>query len=311
MIDIFESLLPVFLLILLGAALKKISLFPDEYWNGMERLGFYIFLPALLFVILSRMEVGESSAAPVAMASLIGVSVVSTAILLVRFPVQTAFQLSPPGFSSVFQGVTRWNGFVALAIAQKIGGGPSLLTVAIVMAAIIVPLNIINLIVVAWLSEKATSIRGRLFMLLTNPMIIGTLAGIVVAVSGIQIYQPVFETVELLSRATLPLALILVGAALKFRLPSRAFAACIAATGIKLLVVPFLFVAFGYWFGLRGSELVTLAICGGVPTAMNGYIVAKEMGGDAPLFAAISTLQTAAAFLTLPLVILLTRQFAG
>jgi len=56
-------------------------------------------------------------------------------------------------------------------------------------------------------------------------------------------------------------------------------------------------------FGLQGENLVILALCGGVPTAMNGYLLARQLGGDAPLYATITTLQTAGSFLTLPLIV--------
>jgi hypothetical protein len=46
-----------------------------------------------------------------------------------------------------------------------------------------------------------------------------------------------------------------------------------------------------------------LGLSASVPTAMNGYLLAKQMGGDAPLYAAISTIQTVAAFFTMPLVL--------
>ena len=56
-------------------------------------------------------------------------------------------------------------------------------------------------------------------------------------------------------------------------------------------------------FGISGQVLVLLGICGSVPTALNGYLLARQMGGDAPIYAAIATLQTAFSFLSIPAVI--------
>ncbi len=45
-------------------------------------------------------------------------------------------------------------------------------------------------------------------------------------------------------------------------------------------------------FGVTGVQLSYLALCGAVPTAMNGYLLARQLGGDAELYAAVTTLQT-------------------
>ncbi len=43
---------------------------------------------------------------------------------------------------------------------------------------------------------------------------------------------------------------------------------------------------------------------------MNGYLLARQMGGDAPLYAAVATLQTAVSFITIPAVLAITTQLA-
>ena len=66
-----------------------------------------------------------------------------------------------------------------------------------------------------------------------------------------------------------------------------------------------------WMLGVRGESLIILAMCGSVPTAMNGYLLARQMGGDAPLYATIATLQTAASFFTIPLVIYVATYIAS
>ena len=48
MLLIFESILPIFLLVLLGAALKRSSFINATLWDGLEQLGYYVLFPALL-----------------------------------------------------------------------------------------------------------------------------------------------------------------------------------------------------------------------------------------------------------------------
>ena len=56
MLAIFESILPVFLLVVLGALLKRWRAIDRDMWGGLEQLGFYVLFPALLFVTLAEAE---------------------------------------------------------------------------------------------------------------------------------------------------------------------------------------------------------------------------------------------------------------
>ena len=74
---------------------------------------------------------------------------------------------------------------------------------------------------------------------------------------------------------------------------------------ISLVLMPVLAIALALWFGISGSSLVIVAACSAVPTSSSAYVMARQMGGDAPLLAQIITLQTIFAALTMPIVIAL------
>ncbi|MGN6113879.1 MAG: AEC family transporter, partial [Nitrobacter sp.] len=59
----------------------------------------------------------------------------------------------------------------------------------------------------------------------------------------------------------------------------------------------------GIHFGLTGTSLAVVACCSSVPCASNSYILARQMGGNAPLMAQIVTLQTIIAIFTMPVFI--------
>jgi predicted permease len=63
--------------------------------------------------------------------------------------------------------------------------------------------------------------------------------------------------------------------------------------------------------GLTGTNLALLTLSAAVPTAMNGYVLAKQMGGDADFYAAAATVQTALAFFTIPIAMYLANYAAG
>ena len=87
--------------------------------------------------------------------------------------------------------------------------------------------------------------------------------------------------------------------------------AVLTPVALKLIVFPIIMVSLAVGFGLTGETVLILALCGAVPTAMNGYLLARQMGGDAPLYAAITTVQTVASFLTIPAVMWAAGLVAG
>ena len=310
MLIIFESILPIFLLVLLGVALKRSPFINGTFWEGLEQCGYYVLFPALLFHTLatadfSSMEIGALGTAVVSAVLLMCVLVLALWLPLKRAGVAAS------SFSSVFQTATRWNAFIALAIAEKTYGDLGLTVVALVMAVIILPINVINVGVLLWLSGTRTSYGAFLLRIVTNPLIISSLAGVTVNWAGIPIYAPLMTTVDLVARAALSLGLIAVGAGLRAADALRPHPLVLISTALKLALFPLLMTAAALLFGIGGSTLVLLALSASVPTAMNGYLLAKKMGGDAELYAATATVQTVLSFLTIPVVLTAAGQLAA
>jgi predicted permease len=83
------------------------------------------------------------------------------------------------------------------------------------------------------------------------------------------------------------------------------------AVALKLIVMPIFMVGASALLGITGDALLVIALGAAVPTAMNGYLLAKQMGGDAELYAAVATVQTAVSFFTIPLVLFATGYVAA
>ena len=300
---LINALLPIFALILLGAALKAANFVSDESWPGMERIAYYIFFPALMIQSIYEADFGELAAAQTAAGFFIGILIMLALMFVVRPLLQPALGISSPSYSSLYQATTRWNAFIILAIAGEIAGPTGLTIVAIAIGAMVVPINLVNIPVVAMLGDREGTRPHLLLQVIKNPLILGVSAGLLLNFSRLKLPVPAETLLGLLARISLPLGLLLVGAGLKLRMPGGSLAAIATGTAIKLVLMPFVLGACAWLFGVRGQELMIVALCGAGPSAMNGYLVAREMGGDAPLFAALVTVQTAVAFATIPLVI--------
>ncbi|MFC6444700.1 AEC family transporter [Shinella zoogloeoides] len=310
MLAIFETILPVFLLVVLGALLKRWRQIDRDMWNGLEQLGFFVLFPALLFITLAKAEFSGIDAGAIALGSIGSVTLIAL-LLILSWPLFRAAQVSGASYTTVFQTSTRWNAFIALAIGEKLYGAESLALVALVATLIIIPLNFYNIAILVWFGGGTRSLKTFAQKILTNPMIIGSVLGVLVNLSGVHIYAPLMQTVEFVADTSLSLGLIMVGAGLKLADALKPRPLALLPVGLKLVFMPLVMTGAAYALGLRGEQLLTIAMGASVPTAMNGYVLAKQMGGDAPLYAAVATLQTIASFFTIPMVLTATAYLAG
>ncbi|ARS72491.1 AEC family transporter [Sinorhizobium meliloti] len=307
---VFESILPVFLLVILGVALRRSTLVDQGLWIGLEQFGYYFLFPALLFSTLAKADLAGLEADETAVATVGSVTLMSAA-LLSAWPLLRRGGISGPTFTSVFQTATRWNAFIALAVAEKLFGTAGLSLTALVMALLIIPINFYNIAVLTWFGGGSRGIGFFFLKIITNPLIISSALGILFNLTGIELYGPVMTAVDMLASASLGLGLILVGAGLKIADALNPSIPVLFAVVLKLIVMPVFMVGSSALLGIRGDALLVIAVGAAVPTAMNGYLLAKQMGGDAELYASVATIQTAASFLTIPLVLFVTGYVAA
>jgi len=218
------------------------------------------------------------------------------------YPLRTLLHLDGPAFTSLFQGAVRWNSYVALgAIAAILG--PKGVALAAIAVAIMVPLA--NALCVAVLMRHTSNDPMGIAMLARqlarNPLIIACLLGIAVQAFAIPIPKVFATAVDLVGKSALPLGLLAVGASLDLAHARARPAPIVAAALLKLMFMPLLVAAGAAALGLTGTAKIAALICAAVPGASSSYILARQLGGDAPLMANITTAQTLMAMITMPL----------
>ncbi|GHB12520.1 AEC family transporter [Salinicola rhizosphaerae] len=298
MSDIISALGPLFLLILLGALLGW-ARFPDgPFWPQLERFIYYLLFPAMLVSTLATANVDQVPVWRLAIALLGTMVAMGSAIWLLR----RRLALTPAAMTSLFQGVVRFNTYVGVAGAAALHGSSGA-TIAAVAVALMVPTA--NLLCVLTFIAAGTLGRASLarsaLALARNPLILACLGGILLNVSGIGLPGWSHAAVALLGDAALPLGLVAVGVALRPQALWRGGRAFWLSSAIKLLISPLLALALAWLCGLDGSARDVVLLFAALPTATSAYILARQLGGDAELMAAIITGQTLLAILTLPL----------
>ena len=171
--------------------------------------------------------------------------------------------------------------------------------------------NVISVIVLAtYAGSHPPTVRYVAGQLMRNPYISACLAGAVLNAWQVPVPAVIVEFGDILGRASLAVGLLVVGGGLMLDQLVRPKPIVLAAVALKLMAKPLLALGLGLMFGLRGAELVVVAIAAAVPSAPNAYVLARQMGGDGPLMAEILTVQILAAALTLPAIVALATAVA-
>ncbi len=138
--------------------------------------------------------------------------------------------------------------------------------------------------------------------MLQNPLVIASVIGGALNVGDIALPEVVDRVLGLLSEAALGLGLLVAGAGLDLAALKRAGTLTLVWSLVRLLVMPAVALGAALALDVTGVSLAVIAIAAATPTATNGYILARQLGGDAPFMANLIAAQTVLAALTMPLV---------
>ncbi len=312
MLIAFTSLLPIFALIALGFILRKSNLVPSDQWRGVELISFWLLFPALLITTLARADITFGELLPFASALFAMVLIVSFLVWMSRKTLRDKWQVNGPAFTTIFQTTTRWHGFIALAIVDKLFGTSGLAILAIAFVVMVPFLNVVNILILATYTGKTTPSFSMVSnALLRNPLLWGITIGIIIKLLSIELPEPLFVTLDLLGRAALGVSLLALGAGLSWKAMKTSGKEVFLTVLVKLIFTPIVAMLLAFIFNVTGPQFTIMIIAAAVPTAVNGYVLARTMGGDAELYAAASTAQVLISFITLPIIIWLAMNFTG
>lgn len=292
------SVLPLLLILAAGYALAKSGIIPRAGWAAIETLSFRGLIPATLILAISQSDLSLERFGGFGLALIGTLGVMAMLALSLRLLPQTV--LGNSAFTSLFQGSIRWNAFVALAAAEQfLSGGLALMAVAI---AILIPLiNITCIVVLAAFGPSKASVSKVLNTLSRNPLVQACAIGLALNLSGVSLPLPVIDALDMIGRGALGVGLMAVGAGISLRrLTQLNWQVCFGVF-MRPILASSVFVMLGLWIGLSGMQVFAGVLVFAAPAASNGYIVAKQMGGDADLYADIMTWQVVLSLLVLPL----------
>lgn len=306
MISVLDSVIPVFLLIAAGWLARVSGLIEDKHWSGIEQATYYLFFPAIIIDTLARADLGSVPVLGVGGALVGAILIIAAALLAMRPLLERSLGLDGPSFTSLFQGSTRWNTFVGLAMATTLFGPRGVTLMAVAIAAMVPLLNTLALyVLVRYAGGPPQTPLQTLRSFVSNPYIWSCAIGLALNASGAPVPKAVGSFIEILGRAALAAGLLIVGAGLDVRRLARPEPVHLVSIVLKLFVLPLIAVTLARLAGVGGLDLEVTIVAAAVPTASGSYALAKLMGGNAALMAEIITIQTLASLATMPVMIAL------
>ena len=296
-------LFPDLALIVIGWLLYRHARLGADFWAGAEKLVYFVLFPALLFGAIVRNPLSPGESLPM-LASALGAFGVG---VLLGYAARPVLRPIDTLFASGVQCAFRFNSYITLALALRIGGSEGLSLCALIVG-FVVPMA--NLAAVYALARHSGA--GVLSELARNPLVIATLSALAAKAIGLRLPEPVDATLHRLGQAALSLGLLCVGAGLRLERPAagspladparRSSARRLAAwfTVTKLVAMPLTALLVARALQLPVLPATIAVMFASMPTAPAAYVLATRMGGDGPFVASLITLSLLASLLALP-----------
>jgi predicted permease len=298
MAHILATIVPIFSLIVLGVIARSRGFLPPAFLEPANRLVYYLAIPAMIFRAIAKASMTRQFSPAIiglTLAALVAAFVVCWAgsrLLRLPVPTQGAF------IQCAFHGNL---GYIGLAVAFYHLGADGLARASILAAFIMILQNLLAVGVLQYHRRQGGAggrwgaVAGKI---VANPVIVAAVAGILFSVSGLPMPLVVDRSLQILSGLALPMALLIIGGSLSLKLVGRHPVAVLAASLLKLLLLPAVGLLLFRLAGQSRHDYLPAIILLASPTATIAYVMAREMGADADFAVAAISITTLASALT-------------
>ncbi|MBO4359835.1 MAG: AEC family transporter [Eubacteriaceae bacterium] len=292
----FSAVFPLLCFMALGLMLGRIGLVTRETADILSSLVFRVFLPMSIIENIAGADLNGQFDLKCAL--FVGISCVCTYIFL---EMRQRRRSDPDDIAPVIvQGIHKAN-YSLLVVPVVSAFYPRDLGMSAVLVAVITPIvNTCSTLSFVSRSDRKEPAGKLLSRIIRNPMVLSSLAGILLNLSGIRIPALLMnKVVDPLAGVATPLAMMALGASFEFgEMSSYRRELARVCTG-KLILMPLVLCTAAALLGIRGADLIAVLVYSGAPTAVNSYSTAVSMGGNGTLAGQIVALSSALSILTL------------
>ncbi len=306
--QILLIVLPVFCIIFIGYALKRVGLLHEHFVADLHQLLYYVALPLLLFYKIGRAEFSENFMPLV----LYGLLASMLCVFVFAYWYGKVRSYPPSVLGAFVQASGRGNlAYVGLAIVFSAYGEGGVAAAGILLGFIVPVINLLSVISILYplRKEKGGKQHALLLELFGNPIFLGSFAGVVWSYFSFPLPQVAEKVLAILTPLSLPLALLVIGGAFSFGSFRGTFLRTLIATVLKLIILPALCLFFLLLLGVRGEGLGIGVLLAATPTAAVATIIAHQLGGDSVLSANVIMLSTLSSVFTYTAILYILQSF--
>ncbi len=294
-IAFYEVVLPILLMVGVGYFAGR-RFRPDT--ASLAKIAVHLLMPALTYQSILKSELGAGEVGRYALLMVVNTAVLGLPawLFIRRWP-----GLSRPTHSAFILTVTMMNtGNYALPVVEFAYGSGALDYGVIGM---ITSTALIGTFGVFVASSGTAGVRQGVISVITSPLMLSVVVGLLVRAWQINIPLPIARTIGLLSQATIPIFLIMLGiqlseVSLRAMQPAK-LRAVLTACGVRLVIGPIVLFGLTALFGLGGLARQVAIVQMGMPTAVNVSLLAEEYKSDREFVSASILISTLGSLLTL------------
>ena len=274
---------PILLILSLGLVFRRIGLLNEEFVRIGNKLVFNVTLPCLLFLSTATRPIQQSLNAPLVLFAA-ACTVGAVVLLWLLAPLFVDRDRRGVFTQSAFRGNM---GIVGLALCVNAYGDQILAKAGVYMALMTILYNLLATLILA--KDKTKGILS----IWQNPLIIGVCLGLGWSTLSLPLPEFVEQSGRYFAQMTLPLALLCIGASLRWQSFKTNSKDVMWATGFKLVVVPALVTLLAIWQGYRDEDLGVFFLMMAAPTAVAAFVMARQMTSHGHLAAESVAVSTA------------------
>lgn len=303
MLQMINILFSPIALIALGFYLCQSRILDEKFWNGAEKLNYYVLFPSLLFSSLASadMHMGHINTILIVIFGMM-VLIIASTVCYARF------NKSPESHLGVYiQSLIRFNTYIGLSIATTLPN-PEIKSILVNILAIAIPF--VNVVSILSLTPKnQLNIKNIVISLIKNPLINSCILGITFNFLQIPIWTGFQNLLQAFSNSSLMLGLLCVGTAIQFKGIQVYFKTAFIISLARLVLIPVATFMVLQCFNLTYSAIIAIMIFFSIPTASASYILTKLLNGDYQLMASVISLQTILSVFTLAIMLMLVQGY--
>lgn len=308
----FNSIAPIFILVVLGAILKKTGFVSVDFLSVCDRLVFNVCLPCLLFVDIADANITESINGNLILFCIVGVTLAA----FIPCFIVPIFVKDVRKCGAFIQGIFRSNSAIlGVTLAENMFGASGTTAMATILPFTIVLYNAYAVIILTMFAPSEHKMSARKLVLhivkgvFTNPMIVAIALALLWQLVPTQLPKTVDKSLSYLSDMSMPLALISLGGSINTESLRGRLGLAFTSSILKTVIVPAAAVSAAVLLGFRNVELIVVFILFSTPAAVSSYIMTKQMKSDHELAAQILLVSTLMSLFTMFVGIFILRNF--